>query len=38
VVAALVYCVIHGLWLAALAALLFSVLIGWFGKKATGSR
>ena len=34
VVAALVYCVIHGLWLAATAVLLLSAVIGWLGKKA----
>jgi len=34
VVAGLVYCVMHGLWLAAGAVLLFSALAGWFGKKA----
>jgi hypothetical protein len=38
VLAALVYCVMHGLWLAAMAVLLFSALVGWFGKKAAGAR
>jgi hypothetical protein len=34
VVAAIIYFVMHGLWLAAVAILLFSALTGWFGKKA----
>jgi arginine exporter protein ArgO len=34
VVAGLVYCVMHGLWLIAMAVLVFSALTGWFGKKA----
>jgi len=38
VVAALVYCVMHGLWLAALAVLVFSALVGWLGRKAAGPR
>lgn len=35
---ALVYTVMHGLWLLAIAVLLFTALAGWFGKKAAGSR
>jgi hypothetical protein len=38
VLAALVYSVMHGLWLAALAVLIFAAAIAWFAKKATGSR
>ncbi len=38
VVAALVYCVMHGLWVAAIGVLIFSAVVGWFGKKAAGSR
>jgi hypothetical protein len=38
VLAALVYSVMHGLWLLALAVLIFSAAIAWFGKKAMGSR
>jgi hypothetical protein len=38
VLAALVYCVMHGLWLWAFAVLVLSALVGWFGKKAAGSR
>jgi len=38
VLAALVYSVIHGLWLAAIAVLLFSALVGWLGKKAAGRK
>jgi hypothetical protein len=34
VVAALVYCAMHGLWLIAVAVVLFSALIGWLGKKS----
>lgn len=34
VIAALTYCVMHGLWLWAIAVLLFSALIGWLGRKA----
>jgi membrane protein implicated in regulation of membrane protease activity len=38
VIAGLVYTVMHGLWVAAVAILVFSVLAGWFGKKAAASR
>ncbi|HEX4133449.1 MAG TPA: hypothetical protein VHY84_02410 [Bryobacteraceae bacterium] len=38
VVAALVYCAMHGLWLIGAAVLLFAALIGWLGKKAAGPR
>jgi hypothetical protein len=38
VIGALVYSVMHGLWLAAVAVLLFAVIVGWFGKKAAGAR
>ena len=38
VLAALVYCVMHGLWLVAFAVLIFSAIAGWFGKKAAGTR
>jgi hypothetical protein len=38
VLAALVYSVMHGLWLLAIAVLLFSALVGWLGKKAAGRR
>jgi membrane protein implicated in regulation of membrane protease activity len=37
-IAALVYCVMHGLWLLGAAVLVFSALIGWFGRKAARSR
>jgi hypothetical protein len=37
VIAALVYCVMHGLWLVAVAVLLFSALVAWLGKKAAGT-
>jgi membrane protein implicated in regulation of membrane protease activity len=38
VIAALVYCLMHGLWLMAIAVALFSALVGWMGKKASESR
>jgi hypothetical protein len=38
VLAALVYSVMHGLWLVAVSVVLFAVVIGWFGRKATRSR
>jgi hypothetical protein len=34
VVAALVYCAMHGLWVIAVVVVLFSALIGWLGKKS----
>jgi hypothetical protein len=36
-VAAFVYCVMHGLWLLAAAVLLLSALLGWLGKKTIQS-
>jgi hypothetical protein len=33
VIAALVYAVLHGLWFAAIAVLLFAGLLGWLGRK-----
>ena len=33
VIAALVYAVMHGLWIVAIAVLVFAGLIGWLGKK-----
>lgn len=38
VIAALVYSVMHGLWLLAIAVLLVSGLIGWLGRKMAVSR
>jgi Flp pilus assembly protein TadB len=38
VVAALVYTVVHGLWLLTVAVLVAAVLIGWFGKKMASAR
>jgi len=38
VVAALVYSVMHGLWMAAVAVLAFSLIVGWFGRKAASAR
>jgi hypothetical protein len=38
VIAALVYCVMHGLWLVAAAVLLLSALVAWLGKKAARTR
>jgi hypothetical protein len=38
VVAALAYAVIHGLWTAAIAVLLFAGLLGWLGRKMFVSR
>jgi hypothetical protein len=38
VVAALVYTVMHGLWLLTVAVLIVAALIGWFGKKITSAR
>jgi hypothetical protein len=38
IVAGLVYCAMHGLWLAGAAILLVAALTGWFGKKAAASR
>ena len=38
VVAALVYSVMHGLWLAAVAVVLFAVIVGWYGRKAAATR
>jgi membrane protein implicated in regulation of membrane protease activity len=38
VIAALVYTVIHGLWPAAIAVLLFAGLVGWLGRKMFVSR
>jgi hypothetical protein len=38
VFAALVYCLMHGMWLLAFAVLLFSAVIGWLGRKAAGTR
>jgi uncharacterized membrane protein YfcA len=35
VIAALVYCVMHGLWLWAVTVLAFSALVAWLGRKAT---
>ena len=37
VIAGLVYTVMHGLWLAAAAIVVFSVLSGWFGRKAAAA-
>jgi membrane protein implicated in regulation of membrane protease activity len=37
VLAALVYSVMHGLWILAFAVLIFSAIVIWLGKKATGS-
>jgi hypothetical protein len=37
VLAALVYCVMHGLWLAAVGVVLVAVLIGWLSRKAAGA-
>jgi hypothetical protein len=33
IVAALVYAVMHGLWIIAIAILLFAGLVGWLGRK-----
>jgi hypothetical protein len=33
VIAALVYAVLHGLWVAAIAVLLFAGVLGWLGRK-----
>jgi hypothetical protein len=38
VVGALFYSVMHGLWLAATAVVLFAAIVGWFGRKAAGAR
>jgi membrane protein implicated in regulation of membrane protease activity len=38
VIAALVYTVMHGLWLAAIAVLLFTAALGWLGRKMAVSR
>jgi uncharacterized membrane protein len=38
VAAALVYTVMHGLWLLTIAVLVVAALIGWFGKKMAGAR
>jgi hypothetical protein len=38
IVAGLAYAVIHGLWLAAISIVIFALVIGWFGRKAAGSR
>jgi membrane protein implicated in regulation of membrane protease activity len=38
IAAALVYSVLHGLWLAAAAVLLFALIVGWFGRKAAAAR
>ena len=38
IAAGLVYTVMHGLWLAAIAILVFSVLTGWLGRKAMKPR
>jgi membrane protein implicated in regulation of membrane protease activity len=38
IVAALVYSVMHGLWLAVVAVVLFAAVVGWFGQKAAASR
>lgn len=38
IVAALVYCVMHALWLPLVLVLLFAAVIGWFGRKAAASR
>jgi hypothetical protein len=37
VAAALIYSVMHGLWLAVVALILFGAIVGWFGRKAAGS-
>jgi hypothetical protein len=37
-VAAIVYGVLHGLWLMVAAAVLLAIVFGWFGKKITGPR
>jgi membrane protein implicated in regulation of membrane protease activity len=38
IVGGLVYSVMHGLWLAMAAIVLFALIVGWFGRKAAGSR
>jgi hypothetical protein len=38
IIAALVYCVIHALWIPAAVVVIFAAGIGWLGKKAAGSR
>jgi len=38
VVAALVYALMHGLWLLAAAVLFFAAIIGWLGKKTVGKK
>ena len=38
IVAGLVYSVMHGLWLATIAIVLFAAIVGRFGRKAAGSR
>ena len=38
VIAGLVYTIMHGLWLVAVAIVAVAVLAGWFGKKAAASR
>ena len=38
VVAALVYTVMHGMWLAAAGVVAAAAVVGWFGKKAAGAR
>jgi hypothetical protein len=38
IAAALVYCVMHGLWLAAAGVIALTVLIGWFGRKMMRAR
>ncbi len=38
IVGGLVYTVMHGLWLAAIAIVLFAAVVGWFGRKATAGR
>jgi len=38
IVAALVYSVMHGLWLVAAGALILTALVGWWGSKVSKSR
>jgi membrane protease YdiL (CAAX protease family) len=37
ILAALIYCVMHGLWLLAVAVFLVAVVLGWLAKKTGGS-
>ncbi len=38
IAAGLIYTIMHGLWFAAIAIVVFSLIIGWFGRRAAISR